>query len=165
MKRRIHNPGRRHLPGATPKQQRQYEHILRSELSRGAPLKTAKRIAAATVRARANPYKRICIRNPKTGELTYYDLVIKKQAEYTPKGWKYGRHTYKKGRGTQKLSGNNYLDLNTGYVYAKRARNAMRRNVQMGYWDMTGFHPIRKSSDYDPDRLFEPEDYQYKPGA
>lgn len=48
---KVNNPGRRHLAGATAKQQRQYEHILRSELDRGAPLKDAKRIAAATVRA------------------------------------------------------------------------------------------------------------------
>lgn len=47
------NPGRKHLAGATAKQQRQYEAIKRSERRRGVPLKEAKRIAAATTRARS----------------------------------------------------------------------------------------------------------------
>src|SRR5215467_9931492 len=54
------NPRGRHLAGASAKEQRQYEHILRSELDRGASLQAAKRIAAATVNARRgdkrNPY-------------------------------------------------------------------------------------------------------------
>lgn len=28
----------------------------------------------------------------------------------------------------------------------------VRRNVAQGYYDATGFHPIRASKDYDPDR-------------
>ena len=28
----------------------------------------------------------------------------------------------------------------------------VRRNVAEGFYDATGFHPIRKSRDYDPDR-------------
>lgn len=36
-----------------------------------------------------------------------------------------------------------------------------RRNVAQGYVDSTGFHPIRKSGDYDPDRV--DEYYQYAP--
>lgn len=48
------NPGRKKkLRGATPAEQRQYEAIKKSELKRGVPLADAKRIAAATVRARA----------------------------------------------------------------------------------------------------------------
>lgn len=47
------NPVRRHLPGATPKQQRQYEHILEGELKSSKSKKRSKSIAAATVRARA----------------------------------------------------------------------------------------------------------------
>lgn len=48
------NPGHRHLPGATTKQQRQYEHILESEMKAGRSKKTSKSIAAATVRK--NPF-------------------------------------------------------------------------------------------------------------
>ena len=44
------NPRGRHLPKAGAKEQRQYEEIKKSELKRGRPLQTAKRIAAATVR-------------------------------------------------------------------------------------------------------------------
>jgi len=53
------NPKGKHLPGATPKQQRMYEHIKQAQLDSGASLKEAKRIAAATVRAFAasNPVK------------------------------------------------------------------------------------------------------------
>jgi len=36
---------------------------------------------------------------------------------------------------------------------AKRRR--IRRNVQQGFWDATGFHPIRASADYDSGRLFD----------
>lgn len=42
-------PGNKHLPGATPKENRQYEHIKQSELASGKPEQAAKRIAAATV--------------------------------------------------------------------------------------------------------------------
>jgi hypothetical protein len=45
------NPGARHLARATPKQNRMYEAIKASERRSGAPLREAKRIAAATVRA------------------------------------------------------------------------------------------------------------------
>lgn len=36
-----------------------------------------------------------------------------------------------------------------------------KRNVQQGYYDQTGFHPIRKSTDYNADRV--DEYYQYAP--
>lgn len=47
---RYDNPGGKHLAGASPKENRQYEHILQSELAHGYGLKRAKSIAAATVR-------------------------------------------------------------------------------------------------------------------
>ncbi len=43
-------PGKQHLPRATAKEQRQYEHILASEMKRGRAKPSAKRIAAATAR-------------------------------------------------------------------------------------------------------------------
>lgn len=46
---------------------------------------------------------------------------------------------------------------------ARYAQNPRRRNVAQGYYDGTGFHPIRSSFDYDPDRV--DESYQYKPKA
>jgi hypothetical protein len=52
-KKRKTNPRGKKLAGATAKQQRQYEAIKRSELKRGETTKTAKRIAAATVRKQA----------------------------------------------------------------------------------------------------------------
>lgn len=42
-------PGKKHIPGATPKQNRQYEHIKASELAAGKSEAEAKSIAAATV--------------------------------------------------------------------------------------------------------------------
>jgi hypothetical protein len=42
-------PGKQHVAGATAKENRQYEHIKSSELNEGRSMKTAKRIAAATV--------------------------------------------------------------------------------------------------------------------
>lgn len=47
------NPGKRGLRKATPAEQKQYEAIKKAELKRGVKLADAKRIAAATVRARA----------------------------------------------------------------------------------------------------------------
>lgn len=42
-------PGKKHLAGATKKQDRQYEHIKESYQKRGASTKRAKEIAARTV--------------------------------------------------------------------------------------------------------------------
>ena len=42
-------PGKKHLPKASPKQQRQYEHIKKSAKKRGASTKRSKEIAARTV--------------------------------------------------------------------------------------------------------------------
>ncbi|MBO0719211.1 MAG: hypothetical protein J2P41_00180 [Blastocatellia bacterium] len=118
------NPRGKHLPGATAKQNRQYEHILKSELDRGTPLKDAKRIAAATVRAGAkNPSKRIKIGNSQK----YTDLVIRGKAKKTPQGWRLAGKTFPQGRGTTKVSSGYYLDRHTGLVYAKRERSNPRR--------------------------------------
>jgi hypothetical protein len=38
-----------------------------------------------------------------------------------------------------------------------RKRNSPRRNVAQGFFDQTGFHPIRSSADYDPDRAGDDE--------
>lgn len=54
LRKGTQNPGDRHLSGATKKQQRQYTAIKKSIRRSGKSLKTAKRIAAATVRKRAN---------------------------------------------------------------------------------------------------------------
>ena len=40
--------GKRAIPGASAKRERQYEHIKKSELDSGASVESAKRIAAAT---------------------------------------------------------------------------------------------------------------------
>ena len=42
-------PGNKHVAGATPKENRQYEHVKESEIKAGKPPKKAKQIAAATV--------------------------------------------------------------------------------------------------------------------
>ena len=42
-------PQKQHLPSASDKDQRMYEHMEKSELEEGRPLKRAKAIAAATV--------------------------------------------------------------------------------------------------------------------
>jgi hypothetical protein len=90
-----------------------------------------------------NPHRRIKLRN------RYIDLVIKGQAKKTPQGWKVGRKTFAQGRGTVNVSSGYYLDKSTGFVYAKRERNkTRRRNIEMGFYDEHGFHPIRASSDY-----------------
>lgn len=48
-------------------------------------------------------------------------------------------HIYKKTRG----------------VWRRYRSNPFRHNIKMGFYDATGFHPVRKSSDYDPDRVDE----------
>lgn len=42
---------------------------------------------------------------------------------------------------------------------SKQKAHRRRGNIAAGYYDMTGFHPIRSSWDYDPTRLEEPEGY------
>ena len=42
-------PQKEHLPSVSDKEQRMYEHIKKSEIKEGRPLKRAKAIAAATV--------------------------------------------------------------------------------------------------------------------
>ena len=51
-------PGKKHLPGASPIRQRQYEHIKASELASGKPLAEAKSIAAATTNQQITADKR-----------------------------------------------------------------------------------------------------------
>jgi hypothetical protein len=51
-------PGKEHVAGATPKQNRQYEHIKESERKAGRSPKVAKRIAAATVNKQKSKKKR-----------------------------------------------------------------------------------------------------------
>ena len=42
-------PRKQHLPSVSDKEQRMYEHIKKSELEQGRPIKRAKAIAAATL--------------------------------------------------------------------------------------------------------------------
>lgn len=48
-------------------------------------------------------------------------------------------HIYKKTRG----------------VWRRYRSNPFRRNIKRGFYDATGFHPVRSSPDYDPDRVDE----------
>jgi hypothetical protein len=105
-------------------------------------------ILGAGSKALANPKRRIKLRN------RYIDIVIKGQAKKTPKGWKVGRKTFEQGRGTVAVSSGYYLDRATGFVYAKRERNAAKRKTRKrnveGFYDPSGvFHPIRAATDYD----------------
>jgi len=76
----------------------------------------------------------------------YLDLVIHGHAKKTPAGWSLGGKTFKQGKGIVPASKRGYyLDLGTGTVFSKKARN-----VAQGFFDGNGvFHPIRSSSDYD----------------
>jgi hypothetical protein len=106
-----------------------------------------------------NPYKRVYIRNPKTGQGGYFNLVIEGTASTTPKGdWKVGPIIYKRGKGTKQIKPNKFLDLGTGFIYSKEARNRSRRNIAMGAYGDGVFHPIRASWDYDPSRAGEGRD-------
>jgi hypothetical protein len=51
-------PGKKHLKGATPKEQRQYEHIKRSAQRSGRYGKRAKEVAARTVMKQHSKKKR-----------------------------------------------------------------------------------------------------------
>jgi hypothetical protein len=224
--RKAVNPHGKHLAGATPKQQRQYEAIKKSERKSGKSLAESKRIAAATVRARAkNPSGKVFIverwsssyrewnyiseitarsareaiekvrkiarqhgypvqkgeklravaknparrrnktiikartikhldvskvHNPKTARRKYrngyLDLVIMGHAKKTPDGWVLGGKTFKQGKGIVPASRRGYyLDKATGTVFSKKARN-----IAQGFYDESGFHPIRASKDYEP---------------
>jgi len=51
-------PGKKHVRGATKKQNRQYEHIKESELKQGRSTKRAKEIAARTVNKQKSKSKK-----------------------------------------------------------------------------------------------------------
>ena len=51
-------PGKKHVRGATKKQNRQYEHIKESELKQGRSTKRAKEIAARTVNKQKSKKKK-----------------------------------------------------------------------------------------------------------
>ena len=51
-------PGKKHVKGASPKQNRQYEHIKQSELKQGRSTKRAKEIAARTVNKQKSKSKK-----------------------------------------------------------------------------------------------------------
>jgi len=51
-------PGKKHVRGATKKQNRQYEHIKQSELKEGRSTKRAKEIAARTVNKQKSKKKK-----------------------------------------------------------------------------------------------------------
>jgi hypothetical protein len=57
-RKRRSNPGGKHLPGATKKENRQYEAIKKSALAQGYSLPDAKAIAAATVNKQKRKRKR-----------------------------------------------------------------------------------------------------------
>ena len=46
-----------------------------------------------------------------------------------------------------------------------KAKRRVRRNVQMGFYDATGFHPIRASRDYDSGLFDEEGSYRKKKRA
>ncbi len=51
-------PGKKHVRGATSKENRQYEHIKESELKQGRSTKRAKEIAARTVNKQKSKKKK-----------------------------------------------------------------------------------------------------------
>ena len=42
--------------------------------------------------------------------------------------------------------------MNYAAAHGYRLQSLRKRNVAMGFYDATGFHPLRSSPDYDPDR-------------
>lgn len=109
---------------------------------RNATIIKAKRIEHLDVSKIHNPGKSTR-RKYRNG---YLDLVIMGHAKKTPAGWSLGGKTFKQGKGIVPASKRGYyLDLGTGTVFSKKARN-----VAQGFFDGNGvFHPIRSSSDYD----------------
>jgi len=61
----------------------------------------------------------------------YLDLVIMGHAKKTPSGWSLGGKTFKQGKGIVPASKRGYyLDLGTGTVFSKKARNADHRDSE-----------------------------------
>jgi hypothetical protein len=67
-----------------------------------------------------------------------------------PKGQELGRVSYTV-RAPNKRSARAKIDR---LLKAHKVKKA-RRNVEMGFWDATGFHPIRASEDYSAGRAGE----------
>lgn len=117
--------------------------------------------------ARRNPgktvikAKRVTILNlkknpPRKANITsasdlQYAGTAKKATQDGVKGWMLGSKFFPGSATTkaQKITASAYLDLRTGDVWKRKAKNP-KRNVAQGFYDGNGiFHPIRASADYD----------------
>lgn len=93
------------------------------------------------------PKKVVVINKLKNGTTTrrkyrngYLDLVIMGHAKKTPSGWSLGGKTFKQGKGIVPASKRGYyLDLGTGTVFSKKARNPKEF-----YGNVFGFHKTEK---------------------
>lgn len=80
-----------------------------------------------------------------------YAGTAKKATQDGVKGWMLGSKFFPGSATTkaQKITASAYLDLRTGDVWKRKAKNP-KRNVAQGFYDGNGiFHPIRASADYD----------------
>src|SRR5262249_38057312 len=71
---------------------------------------------------------------------------------------KYGKGWYVSARPLKKFAGTGKKNIHpTTYnrLYKQHVGSAPRKNVEMGYTDATGFHPVRASKDYDESRAGE----------
>lgn len=141
--------GRKKNPNYTVEARPKYDKTIKEDiqaLTRGSAIRKLKKVvpgpnSAYTYRIEKNP--KTTRRKYRNG---YLDLVIMGHAKKTPSGWLLGGKTFKQGKGIVPASKRGYyLDLGTGTVFSKKARN-----VAQGFFDGNGvFHPIRSSSDYD----------------
>lgn len=121
--------------------------------SKASKKKAAKKPVRRNKTIITKPKKVVVINKLQNGKSTrrkyrngYLDLVIMGHAKKTPSGWSLGGKTFKQGKGIVPASKRGYyLDLGTGTVFSKKARN-----VAQGAYYGGSFHPYRSSPDYDP---------------
>jgi hypothetical protein len=87
-------------------------------------------------------------------------LKNKYRRSKTKSSYKQKEHTKSYYGSAYNRPGRRYVRKNVGRILVASNRgHRKRRNIAAGYYDSTGFHPIRASYDYDP------EEYDYLPWA
>lgn len=109
----------------------------------------AKRVTILNLTKKKNPPRKA---NITSASDLQYAGTAKSATRDGVKGWQLGSKFFPRSAQTkaEKITASAYLDLRTGDVWKRKAKNPKRRNVQQGFYDGNGvFHPIRASADYD----------------
>ena len=157
----IRNPKGQHLPGLPKKAQREYEHVLKTELAMGRSVKRAKQIAAGKVKKDYSAKKNTTVIKAK--RVVIRKVVNAKKKAKPKRNASRPQHSKSSkasragaSRASRKASkSKSVAKRNAGTLKklaakaVKTVKRAIKRNISEGFYDAAGvFHPIRSATDY-----------------